>query len=101
MIMTKEAELLKAENHFREMVDFINKAVETGLRIDQTECGLLRGAWKVCLALLHAFVAAHGDGDVGETLEVPGRSTPLRRLPDKHRRRYFSIFGDTGWDRYV
>jgi hypothetical protein len=101
MIMTKEAELLKAENHFREMVDFIDKAVQDGLRIDETECGLLRGAWKVCLALLHAFVAAHGDGDVGETLEVPGRSTPLRRLPDKHWRRYCSIFGDTGWDRYV
>jgi len=101
MIMTKEAELLKAENHFREMVDFIDKAVAAGLRIDEVERGLLRGAWQVCLAMVHAFVAAHGDGNVGDTLQVPGRSTPLRRLPDKHWRRYFSIFGDGGWERYV
>lgn len=101
MIMTKEAELLKAENHFREMVDFIAKASAAGLRMDEVERGLLRGAWKVCLAMVQAFVAAQGHGDVGDTVAVPGRSTPLRRLPAKHGRRYYSIFGDTGWERYV
>lgn len=55
-----------------------------------------RGLWDLALRIghdsLHAFLASHGSGDMGETVTLPdGR--PVTRLPDLHTRRYVSIFG--------
>ena len=43
--------------------------------------------------LLSAFVAAQGDGDLGPQAETPEGRT-VRRLPERHDRRYVSIFGE-------
>lgn len=101
MIMTKEEGFLKAQMHFDELRVLVETALQNGPRIDELERDVLRGVWRLALALLESFVAGQGDGDVGETLSVPERATPLRRLPDKHPRRYVSIFGEMNWDRWV
>ena len=44
-------------------------------------------------SLLSAFVAAQGDGDLGPEAETPDGRT-VRRLPERHDRRYVSIFGE-------
>jgi hypothetical protein len=48
--------------------------------------------------LLSAFVAAHGDGDLGPQAETPEGRT-VRRLSERHDRRYMSIFGELAIDR--
>ena len=48
--------------------------------------------------LLSAFVAAQGDGDLGPQAETPEGRT-VRRLPERHDRRYVSIFGELTIDR--
>lgn len=49
---------------------------------------------------LSAFVAAHGDGDIGPQAETPEGRT-VRRLPERHDRRYVSIFGELTTPRAV
>jgi hypothetical protein len=101
MIMTKEEGFLKAQGSFLDLVALVEKAQETGPRVDELERDLLRGLWRLGLIMMQTFVAGQGDGDVGETMSVPERATPLRRLPDKHGRRYVSIFGELHLDRWV
>ena len=45
------------------------------------------------LTVLTSFIARHGDGDSGPTVETPDGRT-LQRLPEPHVRRYVSIFGE-------
>jgi hypothetical protein len=101
MIMTKEEGFLKAQGSFLDLVSLVEKAQEKGPRVDELERDLLRGLWRLGLIMMQTFVAGQGDGDVGETLSVPERSRPLRRLPDKHERRYVSIFGELHLNRWV
>jgi hypothetical protein len=101
MIMTKEEGFLKAQASFLDLVALVEKALETEPRVDELERDLLRSLWRLGLILMQAFVAGQGDGDVGETMSVPERAMPLRRLPDKHGRRYVSIFGELHLDRWV
>ena len=63
-----------------------------GLRIDQVERGLFERLLQLGLSLLTAHVAAHGDGDVGDTATAPDGQT-CRKLPDPHDRIYRSVFG--------
>jgi hypothetical protein len=42
---------------------------------------------------LSAFVAAHGDGDIGTQAETP-EDRIVRRLPERHDGRHVSIFGE-------
>ena len=56
------------------------------------------------LALLRAFLAASGDGDVGPTLTIPGESPDeppqvLPRLDEPRSRPYLSIFGEVTIER--
>jgi hypothetical protein len=101
MIMTKEEGFLKAQGSFLDLVALVEKAQETGPRIDEMERDLLRSLWRLGLIMMQTFVAGQGDGDVGETVSVPERATALQRLPDKHGRRYVSIFGELHLDRWV
>lgn len=101
MIMTKEEGFLKAQGSFLDLMALVEKALETEPRVDELERDLLRSLWRLGLILMQAFVAGQGDGDVGETVSVPERAMPLRRLPDKHGRRYVSIFGELHLDRWV
>jgi hypothetical protein len=91
MMMTKETELLKAQAQFEETVKFFRQASNDGLRLDELERGLWRRLLAMGLAMLEAFVAQAGDGDMGETIEQDGQT--LRRIDTLRSRRYLSIFG--------
>lgn len=99
MIMAQEREFLKAESQLKELVNYVRGASQQGERIDQVERGIFQRLLAVGHTLLSAFVAAQGDGDRGETIEHGERT--LRRLPEKHTRRYLSIFGELQIERCV
>jgi hypothetical protein len=99
MMMTKETELLKAQAQFEELVKFFRQAANEELRLDEFERGLWRRLLAIGLAMLEAFVAQAGDGDVGETCEQDGQT--LRRLDAARVRRYVSIFGALAISRRV
>lgn len=92
MIMTPEQASLKARVQFDALRDFVQRAAQDGQRIDTVERELFRQLLGLGHTLLSAFVAEQGDGDLGPEAETTeGRSA--RRLPERHDRRYVSIFG--------
>src|SRR3954453_22484057 len=93
MIITPEQAALKAQVQFDALRDFVQQAARDGQRIDTVERELFRQLLGLGHTLLSAFVAAQGDGDLGPEAETPeGRNPP--RLPERHHRRYVSIFGE-------
>lgn len=98
MMMTKEAQLLKAQGEFQALVAFVNQAGVEGLRVDEVERGLWQRLLAIGLALLRAFVLSAGDGDAGPRIVRDGQ-TLQRRF--RRRRRYVSIFGVLSIGRWV
>ena len=92
MISAKELDLVNAQEQFSRMCDFLQQALAQGQRVDQVERGLFPQAMTMCLELLRSFVAAHGDGNAGETIQREAET--LQRLPEPHEKRYLSIFGE-------
>jgi hypothetical protein len=92
MIMTQEQAFLKAQTQLGDLIAFVRAAPGQGLRLDQVERGLFERLLQLGLSLLTAHVAAHGDGDVGDTTTAPDGQT-YRKLPDPHDRTYRSVFG--------
>jgi hypothetical protein len=75
-----------------ELATFVHQAAVEGTAAHEVE----KGVWTRVLAIgreaMGHFFEMQGDGDVGESIEVPdGRE--LKRLPEPHRRTYQSIFG--------
>ena len=101
MIMTKEKGFLKAQELFQGLQGMIEEALQDRQRIDLVERDLMRRLLQIGLALVQAFVAGSGDGDVGETATPPGGVEPKCRLPEQHQRRYVSIFGEFSLSRTV
>jgi hypothetical protein len=93
MILAPEQAALKAQHQFDALRDFVQQAARDGQRIDSVERDVFRQLLGLGHALLSAFVAAHGDGDLGPQAETPEGRT-VRRLPERHDRRYMSIFGE-------
>ena len=100
MMMTPEQAALKARQQFDSLRDFVERAARDGQRIDTVERELFRQLLGLGHTLLSAFVAAQGDGDLGPQAEAPGGHT-VRRLPERHDRRYVSIFGELTIARVV
>src|SRR5690349_5879354 len=100
MIMTPEQDALKAQEQFEALQVFVEQAARDGQRIDTVERELLRQLLRLGHTLLSAFVAGQGDGDVGPEAESPEGRT-VRRLPERHDRRYVSIFGELTVTRTV
>jgi hypothetical protein len=100
MMMTKEQEFLKAQKHLDGLVALVGQAIEQGRRIDEIERELFRELLRLGLSLLSAFVAGHGDGDVGAKLEKQPEAA-WNRLPEPHTRRYLSVFGALTITRFV
>jgi len=92
MIMTQEQAFLKAQTQLTDLIAFVRAAPGEGLRLDQVERGLFERLLQLGLSLLTAHVAAHGDGDVGDTATAPD-GLAYRKLPDPHDRTYRSVFG--------
>jgi hypothetical protein len=82
------------------LADYVRAQAEDGCAVHEVE----KGIWERVLQLgrwaLQHFFACAGDGDVGETIQMPdGRS--LRRLAELHRREYGSVFGGLTFGRTV
>jgi len=99
MITAKEIDCFKAQEQFEKMCEFVRQAGEQGQRIDQVERGLFPQAMEMCLQMLRAFVAAHGDGDEGAQIEREDHI--LQQLEKPHDKRYLSIFGELIISRWV
>ena len=103
MNMTHEAEVLKAEKLdtvFNDLKQQLLSAARAGTSVDEVE----RELWKTILQIgresLGMFFRLVGPGDLGETVKLPdGRS--CQRLPERHTRRYVSIFGEFQLERVV
>ncbi len=100
MIITPEQAALKAQLQLDAPKDFVQEAAQDRPRIDAVERGLMRQLLAPGHALLSAFIAHQGDGDLGPEAEAAGGQT-ARRLPERHGRRYVSIFGELTIDRAV
>ena len=100
MIITPEQAALKAQQQFNLLRDFVDQAARDGQRIDTVERELFRPLLGLGHTLLSAFVVQQGDGDVGPLAETPEGSI-ARRLPERHDRRYVSIFGELTITRAV
>jgi hypothetical protein len=83
-----------------DLASFVQRAAADGLAAHELE----RGVWQRVLAMGRQatghFFRMQGEGDVGETVEMPD-GTQWKRLPEPHRRTYQSIFGPFELSRYV
>src|SRR3954468_12373488 len=100
MILAPEQAALKAQQQFDALRDFVQQAARDGQRIDTVEREVFRQLLGLGHTLLSAFVVAQGDGDLGPQADTPEGHT-VRRLPERHGRRYVSIFGELTVDRVV
>jgi hypothetical protein len=100
MIITPEQAALKAQHQFDALRDFVEQAARDGQRIDTVEREVFRQLLGLGHSLLSAFVAQQGDGDLGPQAEAPDGHV-ARRLPERHDRRYVSIFGELTIARIV
>ena len=83
-----------------DLATFVQRAAVEGTAAHEVE----KGVWQRILAMGRQatghFLQMQGDGDVGETLEMPD-GKELRRLPEPHGRTYHSIFGPFELSRFV
>src|SRR3954465_2630678 len=99
-MMVTELAALNPRAQFEQMLDFVRQAADDGLRIDSVERDLMRQLLALGYTLLCSFVASQGDGDVGPEATTPEGDTS-RRPPERHDRRYVSIFGELTIPRVV
>jgi hypothetical protein len=100
MIITPERATLKAQERFEHLLGLVRQASQDGQRIDTVERDLMRQLLALGHDLLTAFVAHQGDGDRGPEVETTDGPI-VRRLPQRHDRRYVSIFGELTITRVV
>jgi hypothetical protein len=83
-----------------DLATFVRQAAIEGTAVHEVE----KGVWQRVLAIGRQatgnFLQMQGDGDVGETIEMPD-GQELKRLPEPHRRTYRSIFGPFVLSRFV
>jgi hypothetical protein len=100
VIITPEQAALKARDQFNALSQFVQQAAEVGLRIDTVEREIFRQLLGLGHTMLSAFVAQQGDGDLGPQAETAEGRIALR-LPERHDRRYVSVFGELTVGRVV
>lgn len=83
-----------------DLATFVRWAAIEGVAADEAE----KDIWQRILAMgrqaFGQFLAAQGDGDVGETIEMD-EGKELQRLTEPHSRTYRSIFGPFELSRFV
>lgn len=99
MIMTQEQAVLKSQQQLHSILSYVQAAASDDQRIDLVEREVFSQLLAIGLTLLESFVAAHGDCDAGEEVQIDERR--LRRLDQPHQRRYLSIFGELSIARIV
>jgi hypothetical protein len=103
MRMTQESQVLKSEN-LALVFDDLKQAVVRAVQENQPMHEIERALWdelkRLGRAALAQVLALLGNGDRGESIELPdGRC--LQRLEHEHPRRYYSIFGEFQLSRVV
>src|SRR3989442_3555551 len=99
-MMTQEQAFLKAQSQLQTLLDFVRSASQQQFRIDRVERGLFAHLLALGHSLLQGFVAAAGDGNVGD-IATAADGTDHRRLEQPHARTYRSIFAALVIDRFV
>ena len=82
------------------LTTFVRQAVADGTNAHVAEKEILQRILAMGRQAMGQFLRMQGEGDVGETIEMPDGKT-LRRLDEPHRRTYRSIFGPFALSRYV
>lgn len=112
-MIAQEREFLKARANLDRLIEIIQRAGKENKRFDEVERLIFTELLATGFHLISAFVAAAGDGDMGQTLEIPavdetpagaGRAPATRaarRLEKPHARSLVSIFGKLEITRYV
>ncbi len=113
-MIAQEREFLKARANLDRLIEIVQQAGKEHTRVDEVERSIFTELLSTGFHLISAFVAAAGDGDMGETLKIPvagdgpppdgGRAPAtrtLRRLEKPHTRSFVSIFGKLELTRYV
>jgi hypothetical protein len=98
-MMTKNEALHKIEEHTSRLKNLIERAIAEKRRLDEVERDTFVELMDMGLMVLTAFLAESGEGDEGEHVEHQGKQS--RRLPEKHKRTYRSIYGALEIQRYV
>ena len=96
MSMTQQLPPLKDETlqqQFAALNAFVRSAAREGTPIHEAERGIWQRLLKLGRLALGQFLDLQGSGDQGEALVLPDGHT-CQRLPQLHRRRYVSIFGE-------
>jgi hypothetical protein len=99
MILAQEQAILKGQQQFQQMAEFVRQASRDGRAIHEVERSLWEQTRRMGLSLMEAFVRGAGAGDLGPTLQHQGRT--LNRLKHPHARRYISVFGELSISRHV
>jgi len=99
MILAQEQAILKGQQQFEQMAEFVRHASRDGRPIHEVERGLWEQSRQLGLSLMAGFVQGVGTGDLGPTLEHEGRT--LNRLKDTYDRPYVSVFGELPVTRHV
>jgi hypothetical protein len=93
--MNAQVSVIKPEGlveKMQEMVDFLCRAFEEGQAAHEVEEGIWWRVLGIGRQAFGAFVGLLGDGDAGEHVRLPdGRE--VKRLEERHRRQYQSVFG--------
>ncbi len=97
--LTQEELLIKAQAQFDALLQTIKQHTYDQTRTDLVERDLFRQFLEMGHTTLSAFIAAAGDGDEGESIEINGKT--CQRSDAVHRRIYHSIFGKLEIHRYV
>lgn len=98
-MMTQVQEFHKSDMVYSELKQFVDLASSAGLRADQAERGIFARLLEIGRELMEVAIRRCGDGDLGSCIEKEGRT--LKRLEDKRRRRYVSVFGEHSFEQYV
>jgi hypothetical protein len=95
-----EGKCAEAQRYFEDLQAFIHQAATGGQAVHEVERGLFQRLLQLGHQLLQSFFDLLGDGDAGATVRV-SEDRELRRLPERHRRPYQSIFGQFALERVV
>lgn len=96
MVKGQEQAILEGQTQISEL---LREAFSTGHdNLVDVERGLFEGLLRIGRGALEAYVAAHGDGDLGQTVEHEGKV--LQRL-DARSKRHVSVFGEITIQRVV
>lgn len=103
MTMIQESDLLQGEkldDLCHELKQAVLRAARDGQPLHEVEQTLFQQLLRIGRQALGQLLALLGNGDQGETIDLPDGQT-CQRLEHEHRRRYVSIFGEFELKRVV